>query len=81
MAFDRSETTSTDKLCQRFAKLKEVQPTAQIQRIAPHLILLQRSQAHPPPQHFLTGISTKNFGNRNIMIKFAKIVKVKISRR
>jgi len=28
----------------RTAKLKEVQPTTQSQRIAPHLILLQRSQ-------------------------------------
>ncbi len=30
-------------------KLKEVQSTAQSQRFAPHLILPQRTQAHPPP--------------------------------
>lgn len=34
---------------QRFVKLKEVQAKTQTNAFAPHLILPQRTQAHPPP--------------------------------
>jgi hypothetical protein len=39
---------------QRFIKLKEVQANAQANAFAPHLILPQRTQAHPPPITKLT---------------------------
>ena len=42
-AFGNTQNVVGNAKTQRTAKLKEVQPTAQSQRFAPHLILLQRS--------------------------------------
>jgi Zn-dependent peptidase ImmA (M78 family) len=38
--------------CQRFAKLKELQSHTQANAFAAHLILPNRTQAHPPPDQW-----------------------------
>jgi Zn-dependent peptidase ImmA (M78 family) len=41
----------TDKNCQRFAKLKELQADTRANAFAAHLILPKRTKAHPPPEN------------------------------
>ena len=48
---DTTDNKRTEK-CQRFAKLKELQADTQANPFAAHLILPNRTQAHPPPKTF-----------------------------
>jgi hypothetical protein len=52
VADDRTDIKLTIKRttkCQRFVKLKELQAATQANAFAAHLILPNRTQAHPPP--------------------------------
>ncbi len=46
---DNKRTIKRQTKCQPFAKLKELQANTQANAFAAHLILPNRTQAHPPP--------------------------------
>jgi len=46
---DNKRTLKRQTKCQRFVKLKELQADTQVNAFAAHLILPNRTQAHPPP--------------------------------
>jgi hypothetical protein len=50
------------------AKSKELQPNAQADTVAAHLLLPNRTLAHPPP-YIQTGDNLKDFFDRKTVIK------------
>ncbi|HRH45408.1 MAG TPA: hypothetical protein PKY82_27465, partial [Pyrinomonadaceae bacterium] len=60
------------EICQRFAKLKEVQANTLSQCYCTTFNFAQSHPSPPTAPKIFDRNSTKNFGNRNLMAKFAK---------